>query len=144
MTAYELRSAADELTGPGSKKARRVAELADARAANPFESALRATVLDAGERGFVPQLAIPGSGFRADLADPELMIVLEADSFTFHGTPAALERDCRRCDEIERRGWQVLRFSWEQVMFDERWVADIVADTVRLRNGIWTAPFRKV
>jgi very-short-patch-repair endonuclease len=135
ISAYDLASAAEALTGPGSRRARRVVALADARAANPFESALRATVIDARLEGFLPQLGIPGTEYRVDLGDPKRMIVLEADSFEFHGKRSALERDCRRYDELVRRGWLVLRFSWEQVMFDEQWVASVITDCGRLRNN---------
>ena len=31
-----------------------------------------------------------------------------------------------------RARWLVLRFSWEQVMFERDWVAEIVSDTVAL------------
>ncbi len=51
-----------------------------------------------------------------DLADETLELVLEADSFEFHGERAALSRDCERYDELVSRGWLVLRFTWEQVM----------------------------
>jgi very-short-patch-repair endonuclease len=134
-TPYQLGAAADALIGPGSRRARRVAERADARAANPFESALRATVTDSGVGGFIPQLFIVGTNYRVDLGDPDRMIVLEADSFTHHGDRSALDRDCRRYNELVRRGWLVLRFSWEQVMFQENWVKAVVLDCCRLRDG---------
>lgn len=120
----------------GIQAARRVLALADGRAANPFESALRATVLDAGFTGFVPQLRVttPRIVARVDLGDPELGLVLEADSFAWHGSRVALDRDCRRYDELVRSGWTVLRFSWEQVMFEVSWVADVVSDTIALRR----------
>jgi very-short-patch-repair endonuclease len=62
------------------------------------------------------------------------MLVLEADSFAYHGSQAALERDCRRYAELSRNGWTVLRFAWEQVMFDEKWVEEIILDCCRLRT----------
>lgn len=43
-----LRNAADVYHGIGRSRVRRVAVTADGRAANPFESGLRAIVLDAG------------------------------------------------------------------------------------------------
>ncbi len=70
-----------------------------------------------------------------DLGDPERRIALEADSFEWHGGRVALDRDCRRYDELVRSGWLVLRFSWEQVMFDRGWVADVVRDAVAQRPG---------
>lgn len=127
----ELDAAASRWRGRGAAGVRRVGEHADARAANPFESALRALALDAGCSGFEPQVhvSVPGTP-RVDLADVEHRVVLEADSFEWHGDRAALRRDCRRYDELVRGGWRVLRFSWEDVMFDGEWVQEIVRDVV--------------
>jgi len=69
-----------------------------------------------------------------DLADEALGIVLEADSFEFHGERAALSRDCERYDELVARGWLVLRFTWEQVMLRPEWVAGVIERTVRRRQ----------
>jgi very-short-patch-repair endonuclease len=132
VTHLELICAADKLGGPGSKRARRVAAMADARADNPFESVLRAAVIDTRVGGFVPQLVVPGNGFRVDLGDPERMMVIEGDSFTFHSSPTAVERDCRRYAELARNGWLLLRFSWEQSMFDEPWIKSVVRDCCRI------------
>jgi very-short-patch-repair endonuclease len=134
ITVYELGAGADAVTGPGSRRARRVAGLADARAANPFESALRASVIHTGVGGFIPQLFIPELGYWVDLGDARRMLVLEADSFAFHGSPAALERDCRRYAELCRKGWMVVRLAWEQVMFEEKWVEEVILDCCRLRT----------
>lgn len=71
---------------------------------------------------------------RVDLGDTRRRIALEADSFAWHGSRSALDQDCRRYDELVRVGWLVLRFSWEQVMFDPGWVADCVEDVVLRRD----------
>ncbi len=131
ITAEDLHWAAADLRGPGSRTARQVCAAADRRAANPFESALRAAALTAGWGNFVPQLQV--GAFYVDLGDPTRRIAAEADSFAFHGSRAALDRDCRRYDELMARGWLVLRFSWEQVMFEEPWVQQIISDCCTLR-----------
>ncbi|MBK6870992.1 MAG: DUF559 domain-containing protein [Kineosporiaceae bacterium] len=120
---------------PGRGRARRaaVARHVSPLAANPFESAVRGVLIDAGIDGFRPQVVIdtPGGQFRVDLADEQRRIVIEADSFSWHGDRAALDRDCRRYDELVRAGWTVLRFSWEQVMFDGAWLVAVVRDVVK-------------
>jgi very-short-patch-repair endonuclease len=120
--------AAAELSGPGSRRARRVAAAADARAESALESALRAILIEAGIDGFEPQVVVRDLAFsaRIDLGHPELLIGLEADSFAHHGTRIALARDCRRHVNLTIRGWRLLRFSWEDVMFDAAWVVDAV------------------
>jgi very-short-patch-repair endonuclease len=129
----ELLAAAEAVRGPGGRRVRWVAANADPRAESPLESALRAIVLLAGLLGFEPQVVIADDGFRArvDLAHRRLRLVLEADSFEHHGSRAALVRDCRRYDELTVRGWRVLRFAWEQVMFEPEWVAATVAAAAR-------------
>jgi very-short-patch-repair endonuclease len=113
---------------------RRVATLSDALAANPLESALRASALDAGLTGLVPQLLITEDNlnYHVDLGDRGRRIAAEGDSFAFHGTPGALERDCRRYNELTSRGWRLLRFSYDQAIFDETWVMEKLTDTYRL------------
>jgi very-short-patch-repair endonuclease len=64
-----------------------------------------------------------------DLADPELKIAVEADSFEHHGSRAALVRDCERYDALSAAGWTVLRFTWEHVMSRPDWVTATVRAT---------------
>lgn len=115
-----LVALARDARGPGSRQVRRVAAEADGRAANAFESALRAIALGVVGLHVVPQVSIRGgSRFlgRPDLVDERLGIVLEADSFEWHGDRAALARDARRYNALTVHGWLVLRFTWEDVMF---------------------------
>ena len=134
----DLVKGAARLRGWGCATARRVAAAADGRAANPFESGLRAAVLELGLDGFSPQTPFrtPRLSGRVDVGDPRRRIALEADSFAFHGARDALDRDCRRYDELVRSGWIVLRFSWEQVMYDAAWVAATIEETLRV-HGRW-------
>jgi very-short-patch-repair endonuclease len=126
-----LVTAAAALRGPQRARCLRVAGLADHRAENPFESVLRATVLEAGVTGFEPQVRIelPRRVHFADLADVRRRLVLEADSFAHHGSRAALMRDCDRDNDLVAAGWTVLRFSWEHVMLRPQTVAAVVSET---------------
>jgi very-short-patch-repair endonuclease len=122
-----LKAAAQALRGAGRRKAIRVADLLDGRSESALESMLRARLIEAGITGFIPQYRISGDrGFtaRVDLANPELRIVLEADSFAFHGTRSALRKDCRRHVNLAMCGWLLLRYSWEDVMLDDDWVGE--------------------
>jgi very-short-patch-repair endonuclease len=65
-----------------------------------------------------------------DLADRRLGIVVEADSFAWHGDRTALRRDSRRYDLLVANGWVVLRFSWEDVMHDQDFVRSVIQATV--------------
>jgi very-short-patch-repair endonuclease len=60
--------------------------------------------------------------------------VIEADSFEWHGKRSALASDCRRYNRFVVRGWLVLRFSWEDVMFHPDQVRDVLVAAVELRT----------
>jgi very-short-patch-repair endonuclease len=133
VTAVELRRAADAHPARGRARVQRVARHGTAEAANPFESVLRAICLEVPHLSVTPQVEIRGEEFyaRVDLADVRLRVVVEADSFGFHGAREQLRHDCWRYDELVAQGWVVLRFAWEQVMFAPDWVRSILVETVR-------------
>jgi len=140
-----LRRAALTARGPGAPQARRVAELAREEAANPFESGLRAIALGVPGLEVRPQVPVMTclGPLCPDLVDLDLEIVLEADSFTWHGDRAALARDCRRYNALVAAGFIVLRFSWEDVMFAASDVRDLLAAVVNTRTGSarsWCSP----
>ena len=122
VTPATLKRVAMSARGAGARKVRRIADAARAEAANPFESVLRWIASTVPGLRVEPQRLLPlESGWvRPDLVDDELRIVLEADSFEWHGDRAALARDARRYNRIVAAGWLVLRFSWEDVMCRRR------------------------
>lgn len=129
VSRAHLLAVARDARGPGARRVREVASLADGRAANPFESALRAICLSVDGLAVVPQVAIHDPHFlgRPDLVDCRLRIVLEADSFEWHGTREALARDAHRYNALIAAGWLVLRFTWDDVMHRP----DLVEATLR-------------
>ncbi|WP_336921656.1 hypothetical protein [Aquipuribacter sp. SD81] len=131
----ELCALADVTRTTGAVAARRVVRLADGRAANPFESALRAVVLGTGLRGFIPQLVVTGPGLLAvvDLGDPDRRVALEADGYGVHGTRRAFARDLARHDELQAAGWLTRRFAFEHVLRRPAWVAEQVLGAVAQR-----------
>ncbi len=131
VDADSLIEAASRVTGKGAASARRVAKHSSALAANPFESTLRAIALDAG-LDVVPQLSIPIAGIviHPDVVSPLLNLVLEADSWEWHGGRRAHERDCWRYTMLVVNGWTVLRFTWEQVMLNPDFVRACILATV--------------
>lgn len=130
----ELVAGAAASPRTGRASALRVAQAASAMAANPFESVLRAIALDVPGLEPVPQGRVGTIG-HADLADPALMIAVEAESFEFHAVPEAFRYDVRRYTAMTCQGWLVLRFVWEDVMHRPELVAAALADAVALRVG---------
>ncbi len=72
----------------------------------------------------VPQQAIDlGSGvIHPDLVVNGHLVAIEADSWSFHASRSAYKRDCARYNVLVLHGWRVLRFTWEQVMFEQTYV----------------------
>lgn len=131
-----LRRVARLARGPGAPQVRR-AELASPAAANPFESCRRAIASDVPGLHVEPQVTITSvrPWARPDLVDPDLRIVLEADSFAWHGDRVSLRRDARRDTLLVADGWHVVRFSREDVMFDADHVRDVLVRLIALVEG---------
>jgi very-short-patch-repair endonuclease len=136
ISRERLRALGEVITGPGARQARRVCACADGRAANPFESVLRAFALEVRGLSVTPQVTIrtPRLTATPDLVDVDRRVVLEADSHTWHSSRAALRRDCRRYNALVLDRWTVLRFTWEDVMFEGEDVRSCLEDLVRLAD----------
>ena len=148
VTPEQLLSAAiSSNRGRGAPTVVRVLCAADARADNPFESALRAISLDVPGLRLVPQVEIRRKGrrvVRPDLVDEGLRIVAEADSFEHHGSRKALAIDCARYDNLVADGWTVLRFALEQVMYRPDWVRGCLSAVTRHRLAIVSTATQEV
>jgi very-short-patch-repair endonuclease len=123
-----LHRMSESASGPGSAQMRRVAGLATSKAANPFESVLRAIAADVSGLAVQPQVLIREAEIvaRPDLVDERLRIVIEADSFEWHGGRSQLSADARRYDLLVINGWWVLRFSYEHVMLQPEFVRKVL------------------
>lgn len=130
---HQLLVAAQASSRTGRRRAIEVIEAADAGAANPFESALRSVALRVPGLTVVTQGGIDGVGF-VDLLDRRLGIVVEGESLEFHGTKQGLRRDVKRYTALTRRGFIVMRFLWEEAMFDQEYVHAALMDAVALRS----------
>jgi very-short-patch-repair endonuclease len=61
--------------------------------------------------------------YEVDLLWREQKVVVEADSWTFHGTRAAFERDRQRDADLQARGFRVVRVTWRQARDEAAWIA---------------------
>jgi very-short-patch-repair endonuclease len=132
VTRRDFLVAASTSPRSGRAAALRVAEHASAKAANPFESVLRAIALEVPGLDVVPQGPVGAVG-HADLTDERLRIAVEAESFEFHALPEAFSHDVRRYTAMIRLGWLVVRFVWDDVMHRPAYVRSVLADVVALR-----------
>jgi hypothetical protein len=133
VTRSELVTAAELSLRTGRAKALKVAELASGKRANPFESCLFAIAITVPGLAVTPQGLVPGVGW-VDLLDKHLGIVIEAESFEFHGTLDGLRRDVGRYNGCARRGLVVVRFTWDEVMFRPEDVRAALVDVVQWRT----------
>lgn len=128
IRADQLVDAAAASPARGRARRRRVAEHADNRADNPFESVLRATALDAG-LAVEPQVPIHiGTGWcRPDLLDEGRALAIEAESFTWHGERGRLTWDCQKYNALTVLGLTLLHFAWEQVMLNPGYTRSVLS-----------------
>jgi very-short-patch-repair endonuclease len=144
LSPIEVMTAATRLPQRLRRRVARVLEHANRGAANPFESVLRALCLQVDGLAVVTQHVIRDRTFyaRVDLADEALRIVIEAEGFENHGTRAALKRDCRRYTGLAARDWVVIRFTWDEVMFEPHYVVEALSQVVAVRTRTATKPQR--
>ncbi|HEY8582933.1 MAG TPA: DUF559 domain-containing protein [Capillimicrobium sp.] len=80
-----------------------------------------------------PQQNIRILGEEVDCSWPELRVVAEADSFAFHGTRAAFEKDRARDALLTAAGYRVHRFTDRQL----REAPDTIIASLRRSLSIW-------
>jgi very-short-patch-repair endonuclease len=116
--------------GPGSRRPAAVLALVDPDSGSVLESLCRVLLAGAGLAPEDTQRVIrTRTGVwigRVDFAWPSARLVVEVDGFAFHSDRAAYRRDRRRGNALQRAGWLVLRFSWEDVVTHPEDVVDAV------------------
>jgi len=119
VTETQLLDAAAGLpAGRGRPACRAAVVRVDPRSGSVLESLARLLFEDAGLRPFETQhLVRAGRSVvaRVDFAWPEVRLIVEVDGFAFHADRVRYRSDRRRGNSLVLAGWQVLRFSWEDV-----------------------------
>ncbi|MEA2477509.1 MAG: hypothetical protein QOC87_1708, partial [Actinomycetota bacterium] len=91
---------------------------------------LRAAKLPLPIRQF--EIRIPGHPvIRPDLCYPEYRVIIEADSYRWHSSKSAWERDVTRYNFLAAHGWLVVRIAWQQLHDRPR----EVVETIRIAIG---------
>jgi very-short-patch-repair endonuclease len=136
LSPIDVMTAGARLPRRVRRRVAKVLQRADRGAANPFESVLRALCHQVDGLDVVTQHVIRDRAFyaRVDLADAALRIVIEAEGFENHGTRGALKRDCRRYTGLGARDWMVIRFTWDEVMFEPDYVIEALRQVVAGRR----------
>lgn len=85
----------------------------------PCESELEALVFELLERSGLPlptrqrTVTIAGRGRRLDFCYLQEGIIVEADSYAFHSSPIAFEKDRERYNSLTARDFRVLQWTWK-------------------------------
>jgi hypothetical protein len=66
---------------------------------------------------------LEGGGVEVDFVWEAEGLIVEVDGYETHGTPTAFERDRSRDVDLHLAGWQVVRFTWRQVVGEPAAVA---------------------
>ena len=127
----ELQAALLAAAGRGAGRLRAVAAAVDPLSGSVLESLLR-VLLQTLEVPPVSQHVVHDAAghflARVDFCWPALRLVVEADGFSFHSDRAAYRRDRERLNDLERCGWRVLRFTWEDVVHRPEHVLELVSE----------------
>ena len=112
-TTEALAAAAARYPGRrGQPLIRAAVPLLDGRAESPPESVFRVIIILAGFDGLEVNysIAVPGYNYRADLAFPCHMVVIEYHG-DYHRNPEQWRKDLTRKSRLEAAGWFVLEFN---------------------------------
>ncbi|MDQ6946955.1 MAG: DUF559 domain-containing protein [Actinomycetota bacterium] len=69
--------------------------------------------------------------YRFDVAWSEIRFAVEADGYAWHFSPAHMQRDNTRRNELQRSGWTILVFSWRQILNERTRVVNEIVSTLR-------------
>lgn len=105
--AVVLELAAGHRGDRGVKRLRQVVSLADSRSESPMESRIRVAIARHGLP--LPEVQFPVSGYRLDLAYPEVRLGIEYDGRDHRTSERAL-RDLQREADFTTLGWTIRRF----------------------------------
>ncbi|MGH8993158.1 MAG: type IV toxin-antitoxin system AbiEi family antitoxin domain-containing protein [Acidimicrobiia bacterium] len=102
-----------------------------------FEDAIRRLLMEAGLPE--PELQHPvvaGSGYRIDVAYPELRVGIEGKSKAHHLTDLAFETDSVRDADLAIAGWILIHVTWAQIHRDPAGVVRRVRRALSRREGV--------
>ena len=117
----------------GSSLLRRRAALADARAEPPLESLARLVFRRAGLAPELQAIITDGGRFvaRVDFLFRDQCVVVEVDGFEYHADRSHFRRDRERLNALAVLGFEVLRFSWDDVVHRPHQMLATIRRTLR-------------
>lgn len=135
VTVAVLADLAAAARGRGRPEVQLVVGLLDPRCGSVLESLFRVLVLQAGLPAPATQVQIADGAdvlCRVDFCWRAERLIVEVDGFAFHSDREAYRRDRQRMNALERLGWRVLRFTWEDVVGRPAYVLALVRECLAL------------
>jgi very-short-patch-repair endonuclease len=86
----------------------------------------------------MPKTGVLIAGFPADFCWPELRLIVEVDGYQFHGHRYAFERDRRRDQAHKMALYEVIRFSWRNLVDEPYRVVAVIAKAIGARQQMLT------
>ena len=112
----------------GSPAARRLLQAASDGARSEAERLLVKLLREAGITGWQTNYRV--SGYKVDVAFPAAKVAIETDGWAFHSDQEDFQQDRERQNNIMLAGWQVMRFTWlDLVEYPQRVIAIIRSAT---------------
>jgi hypothetical protein len=119
VTLAVLLDLARARKGRGRTQIMAAVTLLDPASGSVLESLFRVLVVSAGLPSPATQVQL-ADGLdvlgRFDFCWREQRLVVELDGFAFHADRVAFRRDRELANALERLGWRLLRFTWEDVL----------------------------
>ena len=85
----------------------------------PIVSPIENILFEAFQKlGYAPKRQFRIGKYYVDLCFPAVWLVIECDGFDFHSTPDQLLRDKLRTVDIESKGFEVTRFTGQEIYYD--------------------------
>ncbi len=100
----------------GSPRARMLLQAAGDNTHSKAERLLVEILKRASIVGWVANYRV--GSFVVDVAFPQKRVVIEVDGWAFHSDVSAFQHDRARQNYLVRHGWQVLRFTWRDLVDD--------------------------
>jgi very-short-patch-repair endonuclease len=137
-TKAELAVVAGTCPGwPGIQRARRVIEFSDERAESALESCARIAFAQAGLAPPELQVTVHGPdwSFRVDFCWPEHRVIAEADGLAKYSERKDLAEQFRRDRLLRDAGYQVIHFTWHELMRTPEVVIGRIRAAIAAKTG---------
>jgi very-short-patch-repair endonuclease len=119
----------------GAPAARRLLQAASDGARSEAERLLVKLLREAGIRGW--RTNYPVGGYKVDVAFPRQKVAIEVDGWAHHSDSGDFHHDRVRQNNISLLGWQVLRFTWlDLVEYPQRVIAVIRSATSERKRSL--------